>query len=255
MYLIDTHSHLYLPDFDSDIDEVVHRALASGVQKIILPNIDSASITKLQNLVTAYNNVFMPLMGLHPTHVKNNYKDELEIISQQLESYVYKGIGEIGVDLYWDKSYLNEQIIAFEMQLAIAIQKNLPVVIHARESFDEIFRSVTKPEFIGLRGIFHAFTGNIEQAQYIIKLGLKLGIGGMLTYKNSSLVQVIENVGLEHLVLETDSPYLPPVPYRGKRNESSYVVKVAEKIAELKNIDVSEVAEITTKNAREIFGI
>ena len=255
MHLIDTHSHLYLPDFNDDFNDVVQRAVTSGIQKIILPNIDSATIQNLHQRVSSYPDLFIPLMGLHPTHVKKNYADELEIIVRQFEKYNYKGIGEIGIDLYWDKTFLEEQVFVFESQLRLAIEKKLPVVIHARESFDEIFKSVTKPEFKGLKGIFHAFTGDIEQAKFIINLGLKIGIGGILTYKNSGLTNVIEAIELENIVLETDSPFLPPVPYRGKRNESSYIVKIAEKIAEIKNLELNEIAEITTKNAKLIFGL
>lgn len=255
MNLIDTHSHLYLPDFYNDIDNVVQRAVSSGVRKIILPNIDTTSLPNLHKLTSAYPDLFVPLIGLHPTHVKTNYHEEIQIIKNQFELYTYKGIGEIGIDLYWDKTHLNEQIAAFEDQLILATLKKLPVVIHARESFEEIFKSVSKSEYKGLRGIFHAFSGNIEQAKYIINLGFKIGIGGILTYKNSTLAEVVESIDLVNIVLETDSPYLPPVPYRGKRNESSYIIKVAEKIAEIKNLEVAEVAEITTKNAELIFGI
>jgi len=255
MHFIDTHSHLYLPEFENDVDEVIEHAINVCVRKIVLPNIDSNSINDIHKLVTKYPDLFIPLIGLHPTHVKENVEEELNIASKQLEVFNYKGIGEIGIDLYWDKTFLNQQIYAFESQMKWAMQKEIPVVIHARESFGEIFQSITKPDFKGLKGIFHAFTGNVEQAKFIINLGFKLGIGGILTYKNSTLVNVVKEIGLEHIVLETDSPYLPPVPYRGKRNESSYVIKVAEKIAEIKNKDISYIADITSRNATDIFKI
>jgi TatD DNase family protein len=255
MRLIDTHSHLYLDDFAADIDDTIQRAVDVNVDRIILPNIDSTTIEPMLKLVEKYTEICFPLIGLHPTHVKDNYKIELERILNQFDGYNYKGIGEIGIDLYWDKTYLQEQIYVFEKQLGFALNRNLPVVIHARDSFDTIFESVTKAEFRGLRGVFHAFTGDLYQAEIVISNGFKLGIGGIVTFKNSNLAEVVESVGMEHIVLETDSPYLAPVPYRGKRNESSYLRFTAGKIAEIKKITIEEVAEITTNNAVQLFGL
>jgi TatD DNase family protein len=255
MRLIDTHSHLYLDDFEEDIDDTIQRAVDVNVDRIILPNIDSATVEPMLKLVEKYTQICFPLLGLHPTHVKENYNIELEKVFKQFDRYLYKGIGEIGIDLYWDRTYLEEQIYVFEKQLGFALNRNLPVVIHARDSFDIIFESVKKVEFRGLRGVFHAFTGDGYQAENVIRNGFKLGIGGIVTFKNSNLAEVVKSVGLEHIVLETDSPYLAPVPYRGKRNESSYIRIIAGKIAEIKKINIEEVAEITTKNAVQLFGL
>jgi TatD DNase family protein len=255
MHLVDTHSHLYLEEFDNDLDDVIQRAVNGGVDKIVLPNIDSSTVKRLHILSQKYPDNCFPLMGLHPTHVKENYKVELENVFNQFDVFDYKGIGEIGIDLYWDKTYLNEQIIVFEQQLAFALSKNLPVVIHARDSLDVIFASISKMEFKGLKGIFHAFTGNIVQAEKIINGGFKLGIGGIVTFKNSNLEEIIKSVGLEHLVLETDSPFLAPVPYRGKRNESGYIRIIADKISDITGETFDQVAKVTTNNAVQLFDL
>ncbi len=255
MQLIDTHAHIYLDVFNNDIDQVVQRAAKNGISKIILPNIDSKTINRLHSLYDAYPEQMIPLMGLHPTHVKKDYKKELDIILQQLHSFSYKGIGEIGIDLYWDTDSLEEQIAVFRRQLEMALQLNLPVVIHARNSFNEILNIVKKKEFEGITGIFHAFTGDLSLAREITSMGFMLGIGGILTFKNSNLSEVVKEVDLEHIVLETDSPYLAPVPYRGKRNESSYLIHTAQKLAEIKGLAVDEVGEITTCNVKELFKI
>jgi TatD DNase family protein len=253
MMLIDTHSHIYLPEFENDFEEVIKRAVDAGIGKIVLPNIDSFSILRIHQLATAYPDYCIPLMGLHPTSVKENFEEEIERISDQLTKYSYKGIGEIGIDLYWDKTFIKEQVYVFELQLSLAIQNDLPVVIHARNSFEEIFSSVSKPQFKGLRGIFHAFTGNVEQAKFITDRGFKIGIGGILTYKNSGLDETVKSIDLQYIVLETDSPYLPPVPMRGKRNESSFIIHTANRLAEIKNVPLNEIFKITTFNAIEIF--
>ncbi len=255
MQFIDTHSHLYLDQFENDIREVIERAEKANVGTVILPNIDSATIAPLHQLTNQFPENCLPLMGLHPTHVKEDYKEELQEIFAQFEKYDYKGVGEIGIDLYWDKSFLNRQQDAFEQQLMYAFEKELPVVIHARESFNEILDIVRGDRFKGLKGIFHAFTGDIGFAREIIDLGYLLGIGGIVTFKNSHLPEVIAAIDLNHLVLETDSPYLAPTPYRGKRNESSYVPIIADTIARIKNIGIDEVAESTTSNAKRLFGI
>jgi TatD DNase family protein len=253
MNFIDTHAHLYLDPFDEDIDAVIDRATEAAVSTIVLPNIDSATINRLHNLTDRYSGICVPLMGLHPTHVKQNYHEELTKIFNRFEAYTYKGVGEIGIDLYWDKTLFNEQVNAFEQQLAFALAKDLPVVIHARESFDEILNIVKAPRYKGLRGIFHAFTGDFRLASEIIGLGFYIGIGGILTFKNSGLAEVMKKVNLEYIVLETDSPFLAPAPYRGKRNESSYVRLIASFLAEIKGESIEKIALETTKNAKQLF--
>jgi TatD DNase family protein len=255
MRFIDTHSHIYLDDFDEDIDEVITRALNCGIDTIVLPNIDVLSIERLHRLANRFPNHCIPLMGLHPTHVKENFEIELNKIFNQFDTYKYKAVGEIGIDLYWDKTFFNEQVVAFETQMDFAIKHDIPVVIHARESFNEIFKCVSKPQFSGLKGVFHAFTGSLEQAKWIIDRGFLLGIGGVVTFKNTKLVEVVNAIDLGNLVLETDSPFLTPSPHRGKRNESSYIRIIAEKIAEIKKTSLEEVARITTENALKLFKI
>ena len=253
MFLIDTHSHIYLDAFEKDIDDVIGRACEQGVGRIILPNIDAASMSAMHELSGKYPDICISLIGLHPTHVKENYRDELETIYKDLGKYPYPGIGEIGIDLYWDKTLFAEQKEAFTYQLRVAKENNLPVVIHARESFREILDIVKKEDFDGLKGVFHAFTGNSDLAREITDLGYLLGIGGILTFKNSGLDEVVKDIDLKYLVLETDAPYLAPVPFRGKRNESSYVLYVAEKLAEIKKNTVDEIAAVTSENAKRLF--
>ena len=254
-FLIDTHAHLYLPEFDADRDKIVETALQSGVKKILLPNIDSSSIEGMNMLAVKFPDVCYPMMGLHPTSVKDNYKDELTMIREELNKGKYYGIGETGIDLYWDKTYFKEQCSAFSEQVELALQYMLPLVIHARESFAEIIDILSGYRNKGLTGVFHAFTGNTEIAEKVVDLGLKLGIGGILTYKNSGLPDVVSFFDLQHFVLETDSPFLAPVPMRGKRNESSYLDYVAGFVAQIKNTSKATVAEITTKNALQLFGL
>jgi TatD DNase family protein len=246
---------MYLSQFDSDRAETVERAINGGVDRIILPNIDSESVHSLKTLMKAYPNNCFGLMGLHPTHVKDNYTSELEIIFKELESGNYIGVGEIGIDLYWDKTHIQEQTEAFVQQVSYAQEHNLPFVIHARDSFNEIFDALEKAGYSSYKGIFHAFTGDYSQAQKAIELGLLLGIGGIVTFKNTHLAEVVSQVDLNHLVLETDSPYLAPTPNRGKRNESSYIPLIAEKIGQLHGVKINEVARITTENAERIFKI
>lgn len=253
--LIDTHSHIYSEDFNSDIDEVIQNAYNNGVKKIVLPNIDSGSIKRLVDLSNSYPHICYPLMGLHPTSVAADYKEELEAIEYWLNKQKFYGIGEIGIDLYWDRTYINEQKDAFRHQIKLAKSKELPIVIHLRNSFDEVFEIVQEEQDGLLKGIFHCFSGDEIEAKKIIDLGFLLGIGGVLTFKNSNLSKVIEKIDLKHLVLETDSPYLAPVPKRGRRNESSYLAYIAQKLAEVYQIPVEEVAEITTSNACNMFGI
>jgi TatD DNase family protein len=251
---VDTHTHLYLEEFNTDIDAAIKRAVEAGANKFFLPNIDSTSVDVLHDLCKKYPKQCFPMMGLHPCSVKENYQDELNNVYQWLMTNKYYAVGEIGLDLYWDKTFIAQQIEAFEKQIQWALEFDLPIVIHCRNAFDEIYEVLSKAKKLP-KGIFHCFSGNTEQANKVIDLGnFKLGIGGVVTFKNSGLDKVVEQIDLKHLVLETDSPYLSPVPYRGQRNESSYIRIIANKIAEIKNCNVGVVAEITTKNAIEIFG-
>jgi len=251
---VDTHSHMYSSQFDGDRKEAIDRAIKQGVNRIFLPNIDSSSIAAMHDLEKEFPNNCFAMMGLHPCSVKDNYEDELALVKKHLSERSYKAVGEIGIDLHWDKSTLSIQQDAFRRQIKWAKEYKLPIVIHARESFNEIFEIIDELNDDSLWGIFHCFTGSIEQAEKIISYGrFKMGIGGALTYKNSGLAETISRVELKHLVLETDAPYLSPKPHRGKRNETSYTYYVAEKLAEVYNISLSEIAEITSQNAHEVF--
>ena len=253
--LIDTHSHIYSTDFTQDRDEVIQRAYSNDVRKIILPNIDSSTVKNLLDMVDTYPHICIPLMGLHPTSVNNDYQEELQLVEYWLKKRKFYGIGEIGIDLYWETAFLEEQTKAFRFQLDLARQYELPVVIHVRDSFDEVYKVLTEPNDKKLTGVFHSFTGTFDQAQLIIALGFKIGVGGIVTFKKSGMDQIISKIDPSHLILETDSPYLTPVPFRGKRNESSYLVYIAQKIAELHQMTVGDIAKITTENARKLFGI
>jgi TatD DNase family protein len=253
--LIDTHSHIYSTDFIHDLDEVIQRAYSNDVRKIILPNIDSSSVKNLLDLVDTYPHICFPLMGLHPTSVTQDYQEELQVVEYWLKKRKFYGIGEIGIDLYWEKTFLEEQINAFRFQLELARQYKLPVVVHVRDSFDEVYQILTEFKDDDLTGVFHSFSGTIEQANLITDLGFKIGVGGVVTFKKSGLDQIISQIDPAHLILETDSPYLTPVPFRGKRNESSYLVYIAQKIADLHHMAVGDIAKITTENARKLFGI
>lgn len=254
MVFCDTHAHLYAEEFDGDRDAMIQRALDAGVKYLFLPDIDSAFTKPMLDLVSRYPEHCFPMTGLHPTSVKENFRDELKIIESNLEDLTMKfyAIGEIGIDLYWDKTYSAEQEKAFRRQVELSIKHNLPVVIHTRNSFD-VTSSILEDYRGKARGIFHCFSGNVLQAKTAVDLGYLLGIGGIITFKNSGLKEVVESIPLENLVLETDAPYLAPVPYRGKRNESSYIPVIAAKVAELKNTDLEKVAEVTTRNALLLF--
>ena len=253
--LIDTHSHIYSEDFHDDIDEVLQNAYNNDVKKIILPNIDSGSIKRLIDLSNAYPHVCYPLMGLHPTSVSEDYREELSVVEYWLDKHKFYGIGEIGIDLYWDRTWFEQQKEAFIYQIKLAKTRNLPIVIHVRESFNEVFEIVKAEQDGSLKGIFHCFSGNETEAQKITDLGFLLGIGGVVTYKNSNLKQVLKNVKINNLVIESDAPYLSPEPKRGRRNESSFLVYTAQKISEIYELPIKEIAEITTSNARTLFGI
>ena len=254
MKLIDTHSHIYEDDFKEDIDEAIDRLEQQHIYKVLLPNVDSGTIDKMHSLEQKRPDLFHSMMGVHPSSIKENYKEELELVNKWLSTQKYCAIGEIGIDLYWDKTFINEQIIAFETQIQLAIEKDLPIVIHSRESFDTIYTSLKKFDRKHLKGIFHSFAGDVTIAEKIFSLGnFKLGINGIVTFKNSGLGKTVVQLPLEKMVLETDSPYLTPAPYRGKRNESAYLSLVAQKIAEIKEKPVEKIAEITTQNALELF--
>lgn len=254
MLFVDTHAHLYAKQFDEDQSEMLQRSFDQKIERICLPNIDSSSIQAMLDLESTYPKQCFAMMGLHPCSVKENYKEELAIVKEWLDRRPFCAVGEIGIDLYWDKSFFEQQKEAFSQQIQWAKDLNLPIVIHARDATDIIIDIVRKEKGANLRGIFHCFGGSLEQAKSIIDLGFYLGIGGVLTFKKSGLDKVLADVPLEHLVLETDAPYLAPSPFRGKRNESAYIRQVADKLAEVKNIDLAEVAKVTTQNAAEIFG-
>ncbi|NMC37421.1 MAG: TatD family hydrolase [Bacteroidales bacterium] len=255
MNLIDTHTHIYLPEFDEDRDEVIKRALNSGVMKLLMPNIDPDSYPRMISSENRYPGVCIPMIGLHPTSVKKDYRSKLEKIQSLAEERSYCAVGEIGIDLYWDKTHLNEQIMAFREQTEYALSKNLPVVIHVRESFGELFSALEEFRGSGLKGVFHAFTGNLEQAEKAIMMEFKLGIGGIVTFKNSGLDRIVKEAGVKNIVLETDSPYLAPSPFRGKRNESSYLCIINKKVAEILGMSEEEVASVTYSTSSELFGL
>ncbi len=251
----DTHTHLYSEEFSEDRDLMIQRALSVGVKRFFIPAIDSSYMDPMYDLEKNYpENVFL-MCGLHPTYTKENYKEELAFVEKQLKERKFVAIGEIGIDLFWDKTFLKEQQESFRHQIGLAKKYKLPIVIHCREAFDEVFEILEEQKSEDLFGIFHCFTGDFNQAQQAISLNMKLGIGGVVTFKNGKIDQYINQIDLKHIVLETDSPYLAPVPYRGKRNESAYIVNVAQKLAELYGKSVEEIAEITTKNSKDIFSI
>ena len=255
MVITDTHTHLYSEAFEEDRSAMIRRAIDSNVSRFFIPAIDSTYTEAMLQLEKDFpENIFL-MMGLHPTHVKENFKDELAHVENMLSQRKFYAVGEIGIDLYWDKSTLDIQIEAFRYQINLAKKYKLPIVIHCREAFDEVFEVLEQEKSEDLFGIFHCFTGTLEQAHQAISYNMKLGIGGVVTFKNGKIDQFINKIGLEHIVLETDSPYLAPKPYRGKRNESLYIIKVLEKLSELYEISVEEIADITTKNSKHVFGI
>ncbi|MBI9067645.1 MAG: TatD family hydrolase [Salinivirgaceae bacterium] len=256
MEFVDTHAHLYTEEFENDRNDIILRAKNEGVKRVILPAIDSKSHEYMIKMAEENEGFAFPLMGLHPTSVDNNYKSELKIAENFLsQGSFFHGIGEIGIDLYWDKTYYKEQLDAFKIQVEWAKEMNWPIVIHTRDSFDEVYKALYPLMTDDLTGIFHCFGGTEEQAKLIIEMGFKLGIGGVLTFKNSKLSDVLQKIDLNHIVLETDSPYLAPVPYRGKRNESSYLKLIATKLSEVYNVSVNELAKITTENAIRVFNL
>lgn len=252
--MTDTHCHLYLPAFDDDRDAVMQRAGDAGVKRFYLPAIDMSCTARMEMMEEKYSGRCFAMAGLHPCSVKENYREELQHVERQLTQRKFAGIGETGLDLYWDKTFIKEQNIALEVQAELALQYDLPLILHTRNATQETIDVIKKFKGGGLKGIFHCFGGPENEAMQIIDLGFYLGIGGVLTYKNSGLDTALKNIDMDHIVLETDAPYLSPVPLRGKRNESSYLVYIAEKLAEIKNISLEEVKSITTVNAEKIFG-
>lgn len=253
--LIDTHTHLYVSDFDGDRDEMILRAMASGVGQFVLPAIDSETTAAMHSLKKQYPKEVHLMMGLHPTHVGSNVEEELAHVWEQLNTRTYVAVGEIGMDLYWDKTYQSAQQDAFARQIGWALAFDLPIVIHCRDAFDEIFDVLEGINDKRLRGIFHCFTGDINQAMRAIDLNMLLGIGGVVTFKNGGLAETVAQIPLKHLVLETDAPYLAPMPYRGKRNEAAYLPIIADKLARIYDVFPQEIAAVTTQNAKKMFGI
>jgi TatD DNase family protein len=250
---IDSHAHLYLPEFDEDRAAMMQRVKDAGIEKIFLPNIDSSTIDALLNFEREFSERAYAMMGLHPCSVKENVTEELKILKHLFSQRKFAAVGETGLDFYWDVTFKEQQMAAFRDQIDLALQYHLPVVIHSRNSTRDCIDIVREKKDGNLQGVFHCFSGTAAEAQEIIDLGFYLGIGGVITFKKSTLPDVIKDVDLSHLLLETDAPYLAPVPYRGKRNESSYIPLIAEKIAAIKNTDVAEVAKVTMDNANRLF--
>ncbi len=255
MHLIDTHTHLYLPDFDADRDEVVNRAVGNGIAKMLLPNIDLGSVEPMLSVVANYPGICFPMAGLHPTSVKEDYISQLDEIKNLLHNYKFVAVGEIGIDLYWDKTFRKEQLVALRIQIELATANNLPVVIHSRDAFPEVFSVLEEFKGKSLKGVMHAFSGNLNDAHRAMDLGLMLGIGGIVTFKNSGLDKTIKAAGPQNLILETDSPYLTPAPFRGKRNESSYICIINKKLADIFEISEEEMADITYSNSVGLFNL
>lgn len=255
MIITDTHTHLYSEQFNADRDEVMQRAFNNKVSRLFVPAIDSSYYKSMFALEKQYpNNIFL-MTGLHPTSVKENYNEELELVKNLLQERKFYAIGEIGIDLYWDKSFLQQQQDAFKTQINWAKENELPIAIHCRDAFDEIFEILETEKDSKLFGVFHCFTGNLKQAKRAIDCGMKLGIGGVVTFKNGKIDQFLNEIPLQHIVLETDAPYLSPTPYRGKRNESSYIINVVNKLADIYGVTPEKIAELTTKNSKDLFGI
>ena len=253
--IIDTHAHVYLEDFDEDANLIIERAVTENVEQILLPNIDMSSVDRLLGLCDKNPQIYKPMIGLHPCYVKEDYNDQLAQLKKYLDREDIVAVGEIGIDLYWDKTFEKEQIQAYKTQIEWSKEKSLPFVIHSRESLDLTISIVEKMQDGHLKGVFHCFNGTLEQAQRIMDVGFYMGIGGVVTFKNAGVDKTVAKLPMEYLVVETDAPYLSPVPYRGSRNEPSYVSKVVDKIAEVKEMDRAEVCKLTTENARKLFSL
>ena len=253
--ITDTHTHLYSEEFDLDRDQMIQRAIDAGVSRFFIPAIDSTCTQSMYDLEKNHPDHVFLMMGLHPTYVKDNYLEELQHVENELAKRKFYAVGEIGIDLYWDKTHLKEEQIAFRKQIQLAKQYKLPIVIHCREAFDEVFQILEEEKSPELFGIFHCFTGTYDQALQAISYNMELGIGGVVTFKNGKIDQFLSQIELKHLVLETDSPYLAPIPFRGKRNESSYLISVVDKLAQIYSLPANEIAAITTENSKAVFGI
>ncbi len=251
--MVDTHTHLYDEQFDSDREAVIARALECGVKRMLLPNVDTQTLEPMLDVCRLYPGRCFPMVGLHPTSVGKEFESQLDLMRQYLDNEQVVAIGEVGVDLYWDKQYIDQQIEAFRIQIDWAKRYRLPVSIHCRKSYNEIISVLKKEQDGSLTGVFHCFPGNVRQAEEVIALGFALGIGGVVTYKNAEMATVVQHVGIEHILTETDAPYLPPAPFRGKRNESAYIYNIVQKIAELKGISTEQTAHVTANNAERIF--
>ena len=252
--MIDTHTHLYLEQFKDDIDDVIFRAKNIGVHRFYLPSISSKYNKSMRDLEKKFPDDISCMIGLHPCYVDDNFQSEINFVKKQIDEHDYKAIGEIGIDLFHEKKYFTQQVLAFEEQIKLAIEYDLPIVIHSRDSFDEIFKVLEKFKSEKLRGIFHCFTGNLNQANKIIDLNFYLGIGGVVTFKNGKISEFLNEIPIDKIVLETDSPYLAPSPHRGTRNESSYLKIIADKLAEVYNLEIDEISKITQQNSIEVFG-
>lgn len=253
MILTDTHTHLYSEEFDEDREKMIQNAIDSGVSRLFVPSIDSSYTQKMYALEAQYpENVFL-MMGLHPCYVKENYEEELAHVITELARRKFTAIGEIGIDLFWEKSFLKQQQVVFLKQIQLAKQYKLPINIHCRDAFNEVLEILEQEKSAELWGIFHCFTGDFNQAKQAISCGMKLGIGGVATFKNGKIDQFLNEIDLKHIVLETDAPYLAPVPYRGKRNESSFIKVIAEKLSEIYQLPIEDIAAITTQNSKDVF--
>lgn len=255
MILTDTHTHLYSEAFDEDRERVIQNAIENGVSRFFIPAIDSTYTQAMLDLRLKFPDHMYLMMGLHPTHVKENFKQELEHVKEMLNNDKFFAVGEIGIDLYWDKTLLEQQQEAFRTQIKLAKKHKLPIVIHCRDAFDEVFEVLEQEKGNDLYGIFHCFTGTLEQAHQAISYNMKLGIGGVVTFKNGKIDTFLNKIDVKHIVLETDSPYLAPVPYRGKRNESVYLINILKKLTDIYGISEEELAAITTQNSKDVFGI
>jgi TatD DNase family protein len=255
MIFTDTHTHLYSEDFEADQDAMIQRAIDAGVSRFFVPAIDASYTTAMLDLKKKYPDQMFLMCGLHPTHVKEDYKEQLSHVQEMLDKENYVAVGEIGIDLYWDQQFKEQQQEAFHTQIQWSIDKKLPIAIHCRAAFDEVFEILEAYRGTSLNGIFHCFTGDLQQARQAVDLNFKLGIGGVVTFKNGKIDQFLNQIPLSAIVLETDAPYLAPVPYRGKRNESAYLIEVAKKVAQIYEVALQEVAAVTTLNSKDVFGI
>lgn len=254
MILTDTHTHLYSEAFNEDREEMIQRAIEKGISRFFIPAIDSSHINSMYDLEKKFPQQVFLMMGLHPTSVKENFREELARVEKEFAERDFCAVGETGIDLYWDKNFLEEQQIAFKQQIQLAKKKNLPIVIHCRDAFNEVFEVLESEKGEDLFGIFHCFTGDLAQAEKALSYNMKLGIGGVVTFKNGGIDKFLKEIPLEKIVLETDSPYLAPAPYRGKRNESSYLEEIASKVAGIYELELEEIAAVTTRNSKDIFG-